>query len=83
VSGDPLLRLKRDIHEGLEVIETEWGTVTPFPSLILKWARKGCCEERSLLADILLDRGVDVAASQRWSPVVWMKSWSPWCLLLV
>ena len=65
VSGDPLFRLKRDIHERLQVVETERGAVAPCTGLILEWAGEGRCEERSLLADILPDRGLDVAASQR------------------
>ena len=32
---------------------------------VLEWPRKGRCEERSFLTDILPDRGLDVAASQR------------------
>jgi len=65
VSGDPLLRLKGDIHERLQVIETERGAVVPGTGLILKRARKGRGEEWSVLAHILPDRRFDVAASER------------------
>ena len=65
MSVDPLLRLKGDIHEGLQVVETERGAVVPGTGLILERARKGRREERSLLTDVLPDRGLDVAASQR------------------
>ncbi len=57
VSGHPLLRL--------EVIESEGATVAPGPELILEWPRESRCEERALLTDILPDRGLDVATSQR------------------
>jgi hypothetical protein len=65
VSGDPLLRLKGHIHERLQVVETERGAVTPGTGLVLERPRKGGCEERALLADILPDRGLDIPTSQR------------------
>ena len=65
LSSHPLLRLKGDIHEGLEVVETERSAVAPGTGLILDWSRKVCRKERSLLADILPDRGLDIATSQR------------------
>lgn len=37
----------------------------PAPGLIFERSSEGRCEERPLLADILPDRGFDVAASQR------------------
>lgn len=40
MSGDSLLRHKGDIHDGLEVIETERGTVAPGAGLILERSRK-------------------------------------------
>ena len=52
-------------EQSLKVIETEGSAVAPCARLILEWPREGRCEERSLLADILPDRGLDVAASQR------------------
>ena len=64
VSGNPLICLTRDCNKGFEVIETERSPVAPGPGLILERAREGRCEERTLLADILPDRGLDVAASQ-------------------
>lgn len=63
MSGDPLFGLKGDIHEGFQVVETERGAVTPFTGLILERTRKGRGEERDLLADVLPDRGIDVATS--------------------
>ena len=67
--GDPLFGLKGDIHEGLEVVETERGAVMPGTGLILEWPRGGRCEEWSVLTDVLPGRGFDVAAAQRgrWS----------------
>jgi len=65
MSIDPLLRLKGDIHQGLEIVKTERGAVVPGTSLILERARKGRCEERALLADVLPDRRLDVPTSQR------------------
>jgi len=65
MSIDPLLGLKGNVHEGLEVTETERGAVVPGTRLILKWPRKGRREERAILADVLPDCGLDVAASQR------------------
>ena len=65
MSIDPLLCLEGHIHEGLEVVETERGAVAPGIGLIPEWAREGRCEELSLLADVLLDRGLDVPTSQR------------------
>lgn len=56
MSGHPLLRLKGDIHERLEVIEAERGAGAPGAGLILERAREGRREERALLADILPDR---------------------------
>jgi len=65
VSSDPLLRLTGDSHESLQVVETEGGAVVPGTGLILEWARKGRCEEWSLLTDALPDRRFDVPTSQR------------------
>ena len=65
MSGDPLLGITRDGDKGFEVIETERGPIAPRAGLILERPREGRCEERTLLADILPDRGFDVAASQR------------------
>ena len=47
------------------VVETERSAVVPSAGLIFERARKGRREERALLADVLPDRGLDVAASQR------------------
>ena len=65
MSRNPLLRFKGDVHERLEVVKTERSPVAPGAGLILERARESRCEERSLLAAILPDRGLDVAASQR------------------
>ena len=64
MSSDPLFGLKRDIRQRLQIVETERGGIAPGTGLILEWAG-GRCEERALLADILLDRRFDVATSQR------------------
>ena len=65
MSGHPLLGLKRDIHQRLQVVETEQGPVAPHPGLILERARERGGEEGSLLAGVLPDRRLDVAATQR------------------
>jgi hypothetical protein len=65
VSGDPLLGLTRKADKGFEVIETERSPVAPRSGLILERPGEGRCEERTLLAAILPDRRLDVAASQR------------------
>ena len=65
VSGHPFLCLKGDVHERLQVAETERGAVAPGAGLILERPGEGRCEERPLLADVLPDRGLDVATSQR------------------
>lgn len=65
MSGDPLLRFMGNGEEGLEVIQTERGAVAPGARLILEWAGEGRCEERSLLAVILPDGGLDVPAPDR------------------
>ena len=70
MSGDPLLGFKRDIHESLKIIETVRSPVAPCAGLILEWPGEGRCETRSLLAGILPDRGLDIAASQRLSGFV-------------
>ena len=64
MSYDPLLRIKRDIDERLEVIETERSAVVPGAGLIPKRPRKRRDEEGAVLADILPDRRFDVATSQ-------------------
>ena len=65
MSGHPQLGLKGDIHQRLQVVEAARGAVAPGAGSILEWPRKGRCEERSLLADILPDRRLAVATSQR------------------
>lgn len=65
MSGDPLLRLKGDIHERLKVIETERGVIAPDTGLIFERPRKGRLEERVLLAHSLPDRRLNVPTSQR------------------
>ena len=65
MSGHPLLGLKCDIHERLQVAKTERGAIAPGTGLILEWPREGRGEERALLADILPDRRLDVPTSQR------------------
>ena len=42
----------------LQVVKTEGRAIAPRARLILEWTREGRCEERSLLADILPDRGM-------------------------
>jgi len=64
MSVDPLLRLEGDIHEGLQVVETERGTVAPGAELILERSGEGRREERALLADVLPDGRLDVPTSQ-------------------
>lgn len=65
VGSIPLPAFQRDVHKGCEVAKTERGPVAPRARLILKRPREGRREVESPLADILLDRGLDVAASQR------------------
>ena len=65
MSSDPLPGFKRDIHESLKVIETVRSAVAPSAGLVLEWPGEGRCEERSLLAFILPNRSLDIAASQR------------------
>lgn len=65
VSGYPLLRVTGDVHEGLEIIQTERGAVVPGTGLILEQRREGRCEERSVLAHVLPHRRLDVSTSQR------------------
>ena len=62
---NPLLRFKGEIHEGLGVVETEGRAVAPGTGLIFERSRKGRGEDRSVLADILPDRRLDVVTSQR------------------
>jgi hypothetical protein len=62
--GKPVLGLMRDGDTGLKVIETERGPIAPCAGLILERAGEGRRKERTLLTDILPDRGVDVAASE-------------------
>lgn len=64
MSSDPLLRVNGDIHERLEVTQTERGPMAPGAGLILEWPRKGRGEERALLTHILPDRRLDAATSQ-------------------
>lgn len=64
MSGDLLLGLKRHIHERLKVIEPERAPTAPHPGLILERARERGGEEETFLAEILSDRGLDVAAPQ-------------------
>src|SRR5215831_6302503 len=65
MSLDPLLGFQRNIHEGVEVVKTERRPIAPGTGLILEGPREGGCEERTLLTDILPDRGLNVAATQR------------------
>ena len=62
---DPLLRFKRDVDQGLKVVETEGRPIAPRAGLVLERSREGRREERAVLTDILPDRRFDVAASQR------------------
>ena len=65
MSGDPLLRFMATVSKSLKVIQTERGAVAPCARLILERPGEGRCEERTFFTDILPDRGLDVAASQR------------------
>jgi hypothetical protein len=65
VSGNPLVSLKRHVHQSLKVVETEGCPIAPRAGLVLERAGEGRREERSLLAAVLPDRRFDVAASQR------------------
>ena len=65
MSGDPLFGLKGDIHERLEVVETERSAIAPGTGLILERSGEGRGEERSVLAHVLPDRRLDVPTSQR------------------
>lgn len=58
------LNLKGDIQELFEVIETEPGAIALGTGLILEWSREGRREERSVPADVLPGRRLDVAASK-------------------
>lgn len=64
LSNHSLLCLEGDIHQRLQVIETEGGAVVPGTGLILEGPRECRGEEWALLTDILPDRGLDVATSQ-------------------
>jgi hypothetical protein len=64
MSGDPLLGLKCDGDKRLKVIETERGLIAPRPGLILEWAGEGRREDRTLLADVLPNRGFEVATPE-------------------
>ena len=57
--------LTGDGHEHLQIVVSERGAVAPRTRLIFEWPGEGRCEERSLLAAILPDRGLDVVTSQR------------------
>ena len=46
---NPLLRFEADIHERLQVVDTERSAIVPGTGLILERARKGRGEERSVL----------------------------------
>jgi len=65
MSCDPLLCLKGHIHERLEVVETERSALVPGAGLILERTGEGRREEGALLTDVLPDRRLNVAASQR------------------
>jgi len=67
MSGNPLLRFMSDSDQSLKVIETKGSAVAPCARLILEWPGEGRREERSFLADILPNCGLDVAASERLS----------------
>src|SRR6476620_500352 len=64
MSGNPLLCFMCDGDQSLKVIETERGAVAPCARLILEWAGKGRCEERSVFADVdRLDRAYPMIES--------------------
>ena len=68
MSGYPLLGITHDSDKGFEVIETERSPIAPCAGLILERAGEGRREEGTLLAGVLPDRRLDVAATQ---PVRW------------
>ena len=59
-----LLRFTHDGDKGLKVIQTDRAPIAPRPGLFLERAGEGRREEGAILADILPDRRLDVAASQ-------------------
>ncbi len=65
MSGHPFLGLTRNGEQRLKVIETERCSVAPCSGLSLERPGEGRCEERTFLAAVLPDGGLDVAASQR------------------
>ena len=65
VSGDPVVRLKGDIHKRLQVVEPERGAIALGTRLILERSGGGHCKEQSLLADILSDNRSDASALER------------------
>jgi hypothetical protein len=65
MSGDPLFCFICNGEQCIEVIETVRSAVAPCAGLILEWPGEGRCEERSLFAVILPDRGLDIAAAKR------------------
>jgi len=64
MSSHLLLSLTGHGEQCLKVIETERGPIAPRARLILERPGEGRCEERTVLAAILPDRRLDVAASQ-------------------
>ena len=49
------MSLKRHVHQGLKVVETEGCPIAPRAGLVLERAGEGRREERAVLTDILPD----------------------------
>jgi hypothetical protein len=62
--ANPFFRFVSDGNQSLKVIKTEGCAVTPGTGPVLERSGESRCEERSFLADILPDRGFDIAAAQ-------------------
>lgn len=69
MSGHPWLGLADHIGQRSMSLRQKEVPSAPGTGLILERARKGRGDERPFLADILLDRGLEVPTSQRrpWS----------------
>lgn len=65
LSNHSLFCLTGEIHQHLQVIESEQSTVVPGSGLILERTREGPQAEWALLAHSLPDRRLAVAPSQR------------------
>jgi len=64
MTGNALFRFMSNGDQSRKVIETEGSPIAPCARLVFERPTEGRCEERSVLTDILPDRGFDVAAAQ-------------------